>query len=216
MRFFKKKKTLQNKSYSSRLSSSEYQEKQDTRRQIDDVFSEKIKRGYLYLDYNDKAYLIAQSLDQQGFTKKELIAVGYRQIIKSLSLDNPSLSSNFNTYRRDQTISYITSEDKERYLTLYTTSLQSIIDRLESASEKKRQQIAERQEQVDTVENRLAQIKEQQDIKEKELDDKLLVVQEKIETVQDVLSQKTVSTPPRPDFDRLEAMLEQLRRLKNG
>ena len=217
MAFFQKKKAPNKRVYdpNSRQAQREREQKQFARYDIERVFKGDIKETYSALEYKNKAYAIAQGIDDPALTKKERLARGYRQVLDRLDLNTTCLDDVFNDQHKAQTVPFITAEDRERYLTRHTSFLRSIIDTLEIEAHQTRQQLLKQQQLANTVETRLDQIQQQQALKETTLDQQILAVQQQIKEIQAVLSQKPSPTPHTPDFDRLETMLEQLRRLKN-
>ncbi len=217
MRFFEKKTPEKRAVYNinSPEAQHERQQKRFARYKIDRVLKEEIKDKYVSLEYKTKAHALAQAMNQQGLGKKDVLALGYRQVLDGLNLENTVLDAVFYGATKTRTVAYITSDDREQYLARHKSFLRAIIDELETEAHQERQRLAERQKIADTVENRLDQIQQKQALREKVLDQQILAVQEQIQRVQAVLSKKPTPAPHSPDFDRLEKMLDKLRRLKH-
>jgi uncharacterized protein (UPF0305 family) len=175
---------------------------------------EEIKDKYISIEYKTKAHALAQAMNHQGLGKKDVLALGYRQVLDSLNLENTVLDDVFYGATKTRTVAYITPDDRNQYLARHKSFLRAIIDELETEAHQERQQLAERQKTADTVENRLDQIQQKQEVREKALDQQILAVQDQIQRVQAVLSKKPTPKVHSPDFDRLEKMLDELRRLK--
>jgi len=219
MQFFQKNKKPEKRAFYSINSPQAQQERQQksfARYQIDQVLEDNIKDKYISIEYKNKAHALAQSIDQQGLGKKDVLALGYRQVRDSLNSENTVLDNVFYGQIKTQILPYITPDDRQQYLTRHKSFLKSIIDELEAETHQDRLRLAERQKTANTVENRLDQIQQKQDLREKELDQQILAVQGQIQKIKAVLSQKPTPKPHSPDFDRLETMLKQLRKLKNG
>ena len=217
MRFFQKKKPEKRTAYYFNSPEAEHEQERKlfARYKIDNVLKGKIKDTYVSLEYKNKAYALAQAMDQQGLGKKDVLALGYRQVLDSLNLENTVLDAVFYGESKARTVAYITPDDRNQYLERHKSFLRAIIEELETEAHQERQQLIERQKIADTVENRLEQIQQKQNLRENELDQQILAVQNQIKQVQAVLSKKPTPAPHSPDFERLETMLEQLRRLKN-
>ncbi len=217
MRFFEKKTPEKRAAYNinSPEAQHERQQKIFARYKIDGVLKEKIKDKYISIEYRTKAHALAQAMDQQGLGKKDVLALGYRQVLDRLTLENTVLDAVFYGETKARTVAYITPDDRNQYLERHRDHLRAIIHELETEAHQERQQFTEQQKTADTVENRLDQIQQKQDLREKALDQQILAVQKQIEKINAVLSQKPTPQPHSPDFDRLETMLEQLRRLKH-
>lgn len=189
------------------------------------------------LDYKQQAERIALKLDHSGRTKKEVLAIAYRQIRDSLTLQNTALDNCFTSesYKRQyahyeysasaqkstyfNVVDWITDQDRQTYLEAHIKPLTAIIQDLEGQAQEQRETLAYKQALTQTVDDRIEQIQHQQQTREAELDQQLKTVQAQIEKAQKALTlQNRTLTPEntRPDMDRLENMLEELRRLKGG
>ena len=93
MRFFQKKKPEKRAVYNinSHEAQHERQQKVFSRYKIDHVLKEKIKDKYISIEYKTKAHALAQAMNQQGLGKKDVLALGYRQVLDSLTLENTVL-----------------------------------------------------------------------------------------------------------------------------
>jgi hypothetical protein len=171
-------------------------------------------------EYTNKAAKIALKLHEihPHLGRKEVFSLGYQQVLKKLSTSTKKLLISECTrscFPEDQFYHHITAEDHQQFLVKRQGVIRAIIEKLEADIQSDHQRLLEKQKTVDTIRERLDKIREKQDLQEKDLDQKILAIQDQINKVNTVLSLKTPPEPQHFDFDRLEKMLETLQRLKN-
>ena len=186
-------------------------------------------------DYKHQALQMAFTLDQSGKTKKEVLILAYRQIRDALNQENTNLDDHFKLeqYRyvyagfnwggvshsdRFDMVDLLTDQDRQAYLDAHRKPLTTVITQLEKETAAKRDALDQKQQITQTVQSRLNQIQHQQQARENEIDQQIDTVDAQIQKVLEALTQQKERANPKQngtDLDRLETMLDDLRRLKN-
>ena len=195
----------------------EQNRKHTARKSIETFLSWEVDELY---QYTYQAAKIALKLHEihPHLGRKEVFSLGYQQVLKNLSTSTEKRLISQCTrscFPKDQFYHYLTADDHQQFLVKRQNAIKPIIEKLETDIQSDHQRLLEKQKTVDTIRERLDKIREKQDLQEKDLDQKILAIQDQIDKVQALLSLKTPPKPQHFDFDRLEKMLETLQRLKN-
>lgn len=186
------------------------------RRQIEDFLSWGVEE---LSQYTNKAAQIALEYRTiyPDLGRKEILSLAYQSVLKNLNTEEYLIKKFTRRFDspEEQFYRYLTKDDHQQFLIKRQKAIRAIIDRLDRNIQADHQRLIEKQEIVQTIRQQLDQIREKQALQEKDLDQKILAIDQQIEKVQALLSLKARPTPQDFDFDRMEKMIETLRKLKN-
>lgn len=175
---------------------------------VDNMLKRKVEFN-LY-KYRNEALKIATHIPQEGKTKGDIMALAYRQIWNDLTLQKYELIWG------EELRNFMTHEQKQTRFNQYKQEFLKHIEAIEQEERQKRTQLYKNDAHLSAKIETLIKLSEELEAREKEIDAQRVNVQEKIKALESQLKepQEHTTKPHRPDLDRLEVMLNELRRLK--